>query len=59
MAKRAYAERDKVHRKSINFAVSKEEKDKLTAEAIAMGMTLSCYIRYRLFIKGGKLDVNS
>lgn len=59
MAKRAYAERDKVHRKSINFAVSKEEKDRIMAEAEAMGMTMSCYIRFRLFVKGGKLDVNS
>jgi hypothetical protein len=32
-------------------AVSQQEKDKILREAEKLGMTMSAYIRYRLFIK--------
>ena len=47
-------DRSKVHKKSINFAVSEREKDRIIQEAEAMGMTMSAYIRYQLFIKEAK-----
>lgn len=47
-------DRSKVHKQSINFAVSEREKDRIIQEAEAMGMSVSCYIRYRLFIKEAK-----
>ena len=52
MAGRKYEQdRSKVHKQSINFAVSEKEKDRILREANEMGMTMSAYIRYRLFIK--------
>lgn len=52
MAGRRYEkDRSKVHKASINFAVSPKEKDRIIKESEAMGMTMSAYIRYRLFIK--------
>ena len=52
MAGRKYEkDRSKVHNQTINFAVSQEEKDRIVQEAQKMGMSMSCYIRYRLFIK--------
>ena len=52
MAGRKYEQdRSKVHKQSINFAVSEREKDRILQEAEDMGMTMSAYIRYRLFIK--------
>ena len=52
MAGRKYEQdRSKVHKQSINFAVSEREKDLIIRESEAMGMTMSAYIRYRLFIK--------
>ena len=35
----------------VAFVVSKDEKKSLKTEAGKMGMTMSCYIRYILFIK--------
>ena len=56
MAGRKYEQdRSKVHKQSINFAVSQKEKDRIIQEAEAMGMSMSGYIRYRLFIKEAKL----
>ena len=55
MAGRKYEkDRSKVHKQSINFAVSEREKDRIIQEAEAMGMTMSAYIRYQLFIKEAK-----
>ena len=55
MAGRKYEkDRSKVHNQAINFAVSKKEKDRIIQEAQKMGMSMSCYIRYRLFIKEAK-----
>ena len=55
MAGRKYEQdRSKVHKQSINFAVSEKEKDRIIKEAEAMGMSMSGYIRYRLFIKEAK-----
>ena len=44
-------DRSKVHKEAINFAVSRQEKDRIIQEAEAMGMSMSAYIRYRMFIK--------
>jgi hypothetical protein len=55
MAGRKYEQdRSKVHKASINIAVSPQEKDRIIRESEAMGMSMSCYIRYRLFIKEAK-----
>ena len=55
MAGRKYEQdRSKVHKQSINFAVSQKEKDRIIQEAETMGMSMSGYIRYRLFIKEAK-----
>lgn len=55
MAGRKYEQdRSKVHKASINIAVSMKEKDRIIKEAKAMGMSMSGYIRYRLFIKEAK-----
>ena len=55
MAGRKYEQdRSKVHKASINIAVSPKEKDRIIQESEAMGMTMSAYIRYRLFIKEAK-----
>ena len=52
MAVRKYEQdRSKVHKPSINFAVCQKEKDRIIQESEAMGMSMSGYIRYRLFIK--------
>ena len=52
MAGRKYEkDRSKVHKTSVVVAVSQQEKDKITRESEKMGMTMSAYIRYRLFIK--------
>ena len=52
MAGRKYEQdRSKVHKESINFAVSERDKERIIQEAEAMGMSMSGYIRYRLFIK--------
>ena len=55
MAGRKYEQdRSKVHKQSINFALSEREKDRIIQEAEKMGMSMSGYIRYRLFIKDAK-----
>ena len=55
MAGRKYEQdRSKVHKQSINFAVSEREKDRIIQEAETMGMSMSGYVRYRLFIKEAK-----
>lgn len=55
MAGRKYEQdRSKVHKSSINFSVSPAEKERIIKEAEKMGMTMSCYIRYQLFIKEAK-----
>lgn len=55
MAGRKYElDRSKVHKTTIAVAVSEREKDRIIQEAEAMGMTMSAYIRYRLFIKEAK-----
>lgn len=54
MAGRKYEkDRSKVHKSSINFAVSLKEKERIFQEAERMGMSMSGYIRYILFIKKG------
>ena len=55
MAGRKYEQdRSKVHKTSVVVSVSLQEKDKILREAERLGMTMSCYIRYRLFIKEAK-----
>ena len=55
MAGRKYEQdRSKVHKTSVVVAVSRQEKDKILREAEKLGMTMSAYIRYRLFIKDVK-----
>ena len=55
MAGRKYEQdRSKVHKTSVVVSVSQQEKDKILREAERLGMTMSCYIRYRLFIKEPK-----
>lgn len=55
MAGRKYEpDRSKVHKQAINIAVSEREKEQIMRESEAMGMTMSAYIRYRLFIKEAK-----
>ena len=55
MAGRKYEQdRRKVHKTTIAVSVSEQEKDRIIQEAEAMGMSMSCYIRYRLFIKEAK-----
>lgn len=48
------SDRSIVHKASINFSVSPKEKELILREAQKMGMSMSCYIRYRLFIKEAK-----
>ena len=40
-----------MHKTTLAISVSKQEKDRIIRESEAMGMTMSAYIRYRLFIK--------
>ena len=55
MAGRKYEkDRSKVHKTTLAISVSKQEKERIIKEAEAMGMSMSCYIRYRLFIKEAK-----
>ena len=55
MAGRKYEkDRSKVKKSQINFSLSPREKDRILQEAEDMGMTMSAYIRYRLFIKEAK-----
>lgn len=52
MAGRKYEpDRSKVHKQAINIAVSEREKEQIMRESEAMGMTMSAYIRYKLFIE--------
>lgn len=55
MAGRKYEQdRSNVRKSSINFSVSPVEKERIIKKAEEMGMSMSCYIRYRLFIKEAK-----
>ena len=55
MAGRKYEQdRSKVHKTTLAISVSRQEKDKILREAEKIGMTMSAYIRYRLFIKEAK-----
>ena len=55
MAGRKYEQdRSKVHKTTLAISVSPQEKDKILREAEKLGMTMSAYIRYRLFIKEAK-----
>lgn len=52
---RKYEEdRSLVHRTTVAVAISEEEKKKILKEANALGLSMSAYIRYRLFIKEAK-----
>lgn len=52
MAGRKYEQdRRKVHKTTLAISVSKQEKERIIKEAESMGMSMSGYIRYRLFIK--------
>lgn len=51
MAGRKYEkDRSKVHKTTIAVAVSPQEKEQIIKESEACGMSMSSYIRYRLFI---------
>ena len=55
MAGRKYEQdRSKVHKTSVVVAVSQQEKERIIQGAETMGMSMSGYIRYRLFIKEAK-----
>ena len=55
MAGRKYeADRKKVHKTCISIAVNSREKERILHESEEMGMSMSGYIRYRLFIKEAK-----
>ena len=43
-----------VHRTTVAVAISEEEKKKILKEANSLGLSMSAYIRYRLFIKEAK-----
>ena len=52
MAGRKYEkDRSKVQKTTLAISVSKQEKERIIQEAEAMGMSMSGYVRYRLFIK--------
>lgn len=55
MAGRKYEQdRSKVHKTTLAVAVSEHEKDWIYQQANKMGLSMSAYIRYRLFIKEAK-----
>ena len=55
MAGRKYEQdRSKVHKTTLAISISKQEKERIIHEAEATGMSMSGYIRYRLFIKEAK-----
>ena len=55
MAGRKYEQdRSKVHKVVLAVAVSEQEKDRIIRESEAMGMSMSCYVRYCLFVKDVK-----
>ena len=55
MAGRKYEQdRSKVHKTTLAISVSQQQKERIIKEAEAMGMSMSGYIRYRLFIKEAK-----
>lgn len=55
MAGRKYEnDRSKVHKTTLAISVSNQEKERIIQEAEAMGMSMSGYVRYRLFIKEAK-----
>ena len=57
MAGRKYEQdRSKVHKTSLNIAVNAHEKERIAKESEAMGMSMSTYVRYKLFIEGAKND---
>ena len=47
-------DRSKVHKTTLAISVSKQEKERIIKEAETMGMSMSGYVRYRLFIKEAK-----
>ena len=54
MAGRKYEQdRSKVHKTTVAIAFSPEEKKALKQEADAIGMTMSGFIRYCLFVENG------
>ena len=55
MAGRKYEQdRSKGHKTTLAISVSKQEKERIIQEAETMGMSMSGYVRYRLFIKEAK-----
>ena len=56
MAGRKYEQdRSKVHKTTLAVSVSEQEKERILQEAQEMGMTMSAYVRYRLFIYKARL----
>lgn len=52
MAGRKYEQdRSKVHKTTLTVALSPNEKAKISNEAAGLGMTMSMYVRYRLFMQ--------
>lgn len=49
MAKKAYRLRESVRKATINFSLSEDEKREIDKAAAAMGISMSAYIRYKLF----------
>lgn len=55
MAGRKYEQdRSKVHKTTLTVALSPNEKANISNEAAKWGMTMSMYVRYRLFIEEAK-----
>ena len=51
MGKKAYEDRGNVHKTILAVAVSPNEKEKICKAAANVGLTMSAYIRYKLFSK--------
>ena len=49
MAKKSTANRNEVRKATINFSLSPLEKKKIDKAANSMGISMSAYIRYKLF----------
>ena len=55
MAGRKYEQdRSKVHKTTLAISVSEQEKERISKEAGKMGLSMSGYVRYQLFVKEAK-----
>lgn len=54
MAKTKYKNVDEVRKAVINFSLSNVEKQSIVEKAESMGISMSAYIRYKLFYENKK-----